>query len=469
MTCIGGPSQATTDATLYVKNKSQSKKKKKICGFCQGSGHVEEVCRKKAAAMEKEKEKRATQEKEKEKANAAKTLDSSVESSETDDTDVHVNIVQTQPLKTPDSNDDNDFIAVFAANPTAANVTNPSWNDTLLDSGCTRHMSPHRDWFEDHSFIQLEKPVEVHLGDDRIIHATGKGTLEFLLKAKGKLMTRRFPNMLYVPKLATTLISASCIIRNNNVIELNSSGCWIISKMLQKIIGEGELTPTSLYHLKASPIISKAHAKMIKTSRSIDINLLHRRLGHLNFESIKNLVGKGLVYGVTSLSSEPVFCEPCVHGKIHRLPFPKSGKCTDRKLTIVHSDICGPFPVSIGNKRYFITFIDDHSRYISVYFLQKKSEAFVAFKEFKISAELEMGHKLKKLRTDNGGEYLNAPFTNFLKERGILLETTTPETPEQNGLSECVNRTIVERTQTMLHDSSLTLGFWAKAVMFWNP
>ena len=261
-TWISGPNQSTSNAALYVKNKPQSKKKKKTCGFCSGGGHTEEVCRKKIAAMEKEWEKQILQEKEKEKANTVKMSDSSVESSESEDTDIHVNVALAKSSKTFPSDDYSDFIAVFAANPITANVTNPTRDDILLDSGCTCHMSPQRDWFEAQSFIQLTNPVEVHLGDDRVIHATGKGTLEFSLEVNGKTITGRFPNTLYVPKLATTLISAYHIIRNENTIELDITGCRIISKPLQRVIGEGELTPTSLYRLKASPINSKIHAKM---------------------------------------------------------------------------------------------------------------------------------------------------------------------------------------------------------------
>lgn len=88
----------------------------------------------------------------------------------------------------------------------------------------------------------------------------------------------------------------------------------------------------------------------------------------------------------------------------------------------------------------------------------------VAFKEFKLAAEMETGLKVKQLRSDNGGEYINVTFLQFLKEHGIQLETSTPETPEQNGLSERKNRTIVECTRTMLHANTLPQGFWAKAI-----
>ena len=114
-------------------------------------------------------------------------------------------------------------------------------------------------------------------------------------------------------------------------------------------------------------------------------------------------------------------CENCVVGKQHREEFP-SGKSWRAKkvLEIVHSDLCGPIsPSSYGGKRYVITFIDDCSRKTWVYFLQEKSEAFTAFKNFKTLVENEAERTIKVLRTDRGGEFCSKEFEDYCAEQGI--------------------------------------------------
>ena len=154
------------------------------------------------------------------------------------------------------------------------------------------------------------------------------------------------------------------------------------------------------------------------------------------------------------------------HGKQHRNPCPKasSSRATE-VLATVHSDVCGPIHVeSLGKSRYFVTFIDDSSRYTCVYFMKHKSEVLEKFKEFVTLTTNQTGNKVKKLRSDNGGEYWSEEFVAYLKERGILHHTTTPMNPEQNGEAERMNRTIIEAARSMLHHAKLSTSFWAEAV-----
>uniref|UniRef100_A0A5S6QGT0 Integrase catalytic domain-containing protein n=1 Tax=Trichuris muris TaxID=70415 RepID=A0A5S6QGT0_TRIMR len=119
---------------------------------------------------------------------------------------------------------------------------------------------------------------------------------------------------------------------------------------------------------------------------------------------------------------------------------------------------------SVGRARYFITFIDDFSRKSFVYFLKSKDEALKKFKEFVAFVERKTSTKVKCLRTDNGKEYLNDSFAEFLKDNGIRHERSVPDTPQQNGIAERLNRTLVEKARTMLIDAGLSLDLWAEAV-----
>lgn len=134
-------------------------------------------------------------------------------------------------------------------------------------------------------------------------------------------------------------------------------------------------------------------------------------------------------------------------------------------MELVHSDICGPInPSSNGGKRYIITFTDDFSRKTWVQFLREKSEALAAFKNFKVLVENEVGKPIKVLRTDRGGEYNSGEFDTFCKTHGIKRQLTTAYTPQQNGVSERKNRTILNMVRSLLRMSNVPKSFWPEVV-----
>lgn len=132
----------------------------------------------------------------------------------------------------------------------------------------------------------------------------------------------------------------------------------------------------------------------------------------------------------------------------------------------MHSDVCGPMRTpSFGGARYFVSFIDDFSKKVWIYIIKAKSECFAKFKEWKALVEKQCEHKIKVLRSDNGHEYLSIQVDELLKHEGIARQTSTPYTPQQNGVVERANRTIVEMARSMLHSQGLGYEFWAEAVV----
>ena len=119
---------------------------------------------------------------------------------------------------------------------------------------------------------------------------------------------------------------------------------------------------------------------------------------------------------------------------------------------------------SFKENRYFVTFIDDYSRCVKVYFMKHKSEVLQKFKEFEASATNEAVCKIGTLRTDNGGEYMSSEFENYLKKKGIKHETSVTHCPQQNGVAERMNRTLVESARAMICHAGLSKVFWAEAV-----
>ena len=132
---------------------------------------------------------------------------------------------------------------------------------------------------------------------------------------------------------------------------------------------------------------------------------------------------------------------------------------------MVHSGICRPIsPVTTSGVRYVLCFIDDHSRKAWAYFLKEKSEAFNYFKEFKKRVETETGKLIKCLKTDLGEEYTSTEFSEFCKEHGIQRQLTTAYTPQQNGVAESKNRTVMNMVRSMLSMRKVPRIFWAEAV-----
>ena len=182
---------------------------------------------------------------------------------------------------------------------------------------------------------------------------------------------------------------------------------------------------------------------------------------------LKKCVQNKFVQGIdVDEITELSFCEGCLAGKMCRKPFPTVGEIrSTRKLQLVHSDICGPMQTqSIGGAKYFVTFIDNYTRCCAVYFMKCKSEVLDKFKEFEVTTTNDAGRAIGTLRTDNGGEYLSSAFQNYLKEKGIRHELTVPHSPQQNGVSERMNRTLVESARSMIAHAGLSNIFWAEAI-----
>ena len=146
-------------------------------------------------------------------------------------------------------------------------------------------------------------------------------------------------------------------------------------------------------------------------------------------------------------------CETFPLWKSHGLRFNSSDYKTNDILEYIHSYLWGSphVPFSLSNAQYFISFVDDFSRKVWVYFLKNKSEAFAKFKEWKTLVEHQVGKKVKNLRTDNGLEFCSIEFTHFCKQNGIAKQRICSETSQQNGIAERMNRTILDKVRCILN------------------
>ena len=216
-----------------------------------------------------------------------------------------------------------------------------------------------------------------------------------------------------------------------------------------------------LYILQGSTVTG--NSSFVSQSKASDNSLWHMRLGHMSERGIEILCKKGLLGNLKMETLQ--FCEDCVYGKQHRLKFPKGVHTTKATLDLVHADCWGPSKVpSLGGARYFLSVIDDYSRKTWVFMMKQKFEAFQNFKHWTVLMRNQTGKRVKRLRTDNGLEFCSEEFNNLCKEEGIARQHIFRHTPQQNGVAERMNRTLLERARCMLSNARLDANFWAEAV-----
>lgn len=335
--------------------------------------------------------------------------------------------------------------------------------DWIVDSGATCHMCN-----DDKLFVKLrslKQPLEVTLGDGCAVEATGQGTVVLeMASTSGKMSRCKLHEVLYVPDLSYNLLSVSKAVEAGKVVEFSETSCQILDANRKPITVA--MRVGNLYYLNCLTDRQQAHAADNQSQQTKE-DVWHRRYGHLGVQNLQKLAKEELVDGFDYNSLQAInFCEPCLEGKQHRRKFPTGGgRRSDEPLGLVHSDLCGKMNAkSLSGGEYFLTFIDDKTHYVWFYILKHKDEVFPRFLEWKALVERSMNQKLKVLRTDNGGEYVSAEFQSYLKKEGVRHELTVPKTPEQNGVAERMNRTLVESVRAMLADARLPHRFWAEAL-----
>ncbi|GKD41211.1 retrovirus-related pol polyprotein from transposon TNT 1-94, partial [Tanacetum coccineum] len=195
--------------------------------------------------------------------------------------------------------------------------------------------------------------------------------------------------------------------------------------------------------------------------------LWHQRLSHLNFDYINLLSKKDVVIGLPKLKYvKDQLCSSCEVSKAKRSSFKtKTVPILKGRLHLLHMDLCGPMWVaSINGKKYILVIVDDYSRYTWTLFLRSKDETPKVLKDFLTMIQRNLQALVISVRTNRGTEFLNKTLHAFFKEEGIEHQTSTPRTPEQNGVVKRRNRTLIEAARTMLSASKLPLFFWAEAI-----
>ncbi|GKD99695.1 putative ribonuclease H-like domain-containing protein [Tanacetum coccineum] len=259
--------------------------------------------------------------------------------------------------------------------------------------------------------------------------------------------------------------------KKNNVL-FTDTECLVLSSDF-KLLDESQVllrvpTKDNIYSIDLKSVVPTGGLTFLIAKATIDeSHTWHRRLGHISFKIMNKLVKGNLVKGLPSkIFENDHSCVACQKGKQHKASYnTKLVNSISKPLHMLHMDLFGPTNVkSLMKNSYCLVITDDFSRFSWVFFFTTKDETCGILKTFITGIENQLDHKVKVIRCDNGTEFKNRIMNQFCEIKGIKREFSVARTPQQNGVAERKNRTLIEATRTMLVDSMLPTTFWAEAV-----
>ncbi|KAI3825180.1 hypothetical protein L1987_06656 [Smallanthus sonchifolius] len=295
-------------------------------------------------------------------------------------------------------------------------------------------------------------------------YITGHGTLK-----NDKV---KFEKVNYVELLEHNLLSVSQVCDKKFSFHFNDAECYILKPGFvipdEWILMKAPRTnDTYVLDMSVATTTNSIPTCLLSKASESDSILWHRKLAHINYRKMNYTVKNDLVFGIPRMKfSVPDDCIPCKKGKQRK----KSQKSKSKNsivtpLELLHMDLFGPISIrSIGGKSYCLVVTDDFSRFSWVKFLSSKSETTELVQYLILGLENLFNLKVRRIRSDNGSEFKNSKMGLFCLQKGIHHEFRAPYVPQQNGVAERKNRTLVKTARTMLADSKLPVTFWAEAV-----
>ncbi|KAJ9566851.1 hypothetical protein OSB04_002817 [Centaurea solstitialis] len=323
-----------------------------------------------------------------------------------------------------------------------------------MDSGCSKHMSGRKELLAN---FKQKYGGNVRFGNKLSAPIMGYGDI-----LHHKITINK---VAYVEGLSHNLLSIGKFCDKKLEVNFRETRCCVRTYDGQELI-EGTRR-SNLYTVnfrKQRPFTEVCLLSKATFNQNV---LWHRRLSHLNYATINQLAKTGLVTGLPSLKfTKEQLCSACEMGKIkkssHKL---KVEHNTSKPLQLLHMDLCRPMRVqSINGRKYVLVIVDDFSRYTWVNFLRSKDGASDIIISFIRNVQVRLQLPVQVIRTDNGTEFKNRKLDSFLDSVSITHTFSAARTPQQNGVVERKNRTLMEAARTMLTFSKLPLHFWVEAI-----
>ena len=336
-------------------------------------------------------------------------------------------------------------------------VTKDSW---IGDSGASWHMTNHKEWF-----VNM-KPAQdtVIIGDGKKLPAEGVGDILVQCFDGRKWVDRRLTGVRFVPALEANLLSFGAVTAKGMSVMLSSAGAKIINEGQVILIGRQE---RGIFHMRMRTTAGKG---MSASAGRKDLEIWHQRLGHPPERKIRSMLKHGVVSGLdVDLPAHCLaFCQGCAFGRQTEKPHPltKQRKCGIGE--IAHSDLMGPMSVpSLAGSRFVMVVKDEASSWRKVYLLKTKDATLTlrCFKDFVAEVKASSaGRRVVKFRSDNGTEFKNKIWDDFLLSEQIIREEMPAYSSQSNGFIERENRSLMEKARSLLYSYELPARLWAEAV-----
>ncbi|GJT47298.1 retrovirus-related pol polyprotein from transposon TNT 1-94 [Tanacetum coccineum] len=323
-----------------------------------------------------------------------------------------------------------------------------------LDSGCSKYMTRDRSQLTNfiYKFLSTFK-----FDNDQIAKIMVYGDYQI-----GNVTISR---VYYVEGLGHNLFSVGQFCDSDLEVAFRKHSCFVHNLEGVDLLSESQ--ETNLYTLSIGDMMASSPICLLSKASKTKSWLWHRRLSHLNFGAINHLAKNGLVRGLPKLKFEKDnLCAACAMGKSKKqMHKPKSEDTNQEKLYLLHMGLCGPMRVaSVNGKMYILVIVDDYSRFTWVKFLASKDEAPDFIIKFMKMIQVRLNATVRNICTDNGTEFVNQTLSSYYESVGISHQTLVARTPQQNGVVERRNRTLVEAARTMLIYTKAPLFLWAEAV-----
>jgi transposase InsO family protein len=310
------------------------------------------------------------------------------------------------------------------------------------------------------AFSELDTGVynTMCFGDGSVVRIEGCGTIIFGSRSGEHHV---FTGIYYILRLKTSILSVGQLDELNYEVNINADIMHIKDadrRMLAQILRSQNRLYVLIANI-AQPVCYMARTKDVAWR-------WHACMGHLGFQSLRKMVAEEWVRGLPKIEQVDQLCDGCLAGKHRRAPFPEQVEYKSTEgFELVHADLCGPItPTMPDGKKFFLLMVDDFRRYMWLVLLPSKDCAADAIKRVHADVEAMSGKKLRCLRTDRGGEFIVASFDEHCSATGVRRQLTASYSPQQNGVVECQNQTVVVTARNMMKVKNLPSYFWGEAV-----
>ncbi|KAA0047306.1 Retrovirus-related Pol polyprotein from transposon TNT 1-94 [Cucumis melo var. makuwa] len=342
------------------------------------------------------------------------------------------------------------FVRILISSSSSALAVS-SGNRWLLDSACCNHMT------SNYSLMNTPSPAKslppIYAADGNCMNITHIGTVN--------TPSMNLPHTYCVPNLTFNLVSVGQLCDLGLTVSFSPNGCQVQDPQTGQTIGTGRKVGR-LFELLSLQVPSPSSISVPVTDS--DTYQWHLRLGHASPEKLRHLIFINHLNSTTKFV--PFNCLNCKLAKQPALSFFTSTSISDKPFDLIHSDIWGPAPTStVHGYRYYVTFIDDFSRFTWIYFLKHRSALSRTYIEFANMIRTQFSCPIKTLRTDNALEYKDSTLLSFLSQQGTLVQRSCAHTSQQNGRAERKHRHILDSVRALLLSASCPEKFWGEAAL----